>query len=94
MRGSVHFKIPQLIVSVGFEKLDEIACTMNCQVRGSSGKHSEVMDRVDISNLRRLCLKEYDLIQDVIKCANKFAEMEDAVKLTAGVVIASSKSHF
>ena len=77
MRGSVHFKIPKLIAKVGFEKLDEIARTMNCQVRGSSGEHSEVVDRVDISNWRRLGFKECDLIQDMIKCANKFAEMED-----------------
>ena len=78
MRGSVHFRIPKLIASVGFGKLDEIARTMNCQVRGSSGEHSEVVDRVDISNWRRLGFKECDLIQDMIKCANKFAEMEDA----------------
>lgn len=78
MRGSVHFKVPKLIASIGFGKLDEIARTMNCQVRGSSGEHSEVVDRVDISNWRRLGFKECDLIQDMIKCANKFAEMEDA----------------
>ena len=78
MRGSVHFRIPKLIASRGFEKLDEIARTMNCQVRGSSGEHSEVIDRVDISNWRRLGFKECDLIQDMIKCANKFSEMEDA----------------
>lgn len=32
MRGSIHFRIPNLIASRGFEKLDEIARTMNCQV--------------------------------------------------------------
>ena len=78
MRGSVHFNIPKLIATLGFEKLDEIARTMNCQVRGSTGEHSEVIDRVDISNWRRLGFKECDLIQDMIKCANKFSEMEDA----------------
>lgn len=78
MRASVHFKIPKLIATLGFDKLDEIARTMNCQVRGSSGEHSEVVDRVDISNWRRLGFKECDLIQDMIKCANKFAEMEDS----------------
>ena len=77
MRGSVHILVPKLIASIGFEKLDEIARTMNCQVRGSSGEHSEVVDRIDISNWRRLGFKECDLIQDMIRCANKLAEMED-----------------
>lgn len=78
MRGSVHILVPKLIASLGFEKLDEIARTINCQVRGSSGEHSEIVDRIDISNWRRLGFKECDLIQDMIKCVNKFAAMEDA----------------
>lgn len=78
MRASIHVTVPKLIASLGFEKLDEIARTMNCQVRGSSGEHSEVVDRVDISNWRRLGFKESDLIQDMIKCVNTFAEMDDA----------------
>ena len=78
MRGSVHILVPKLIASIGFDKLDEIARTMNCQVRGSSGEHSEVVDRIDISNWRRLGFSECDLIQDMIRCANKLAEMEDA----------------
>lgn len=77
MRASVHILVPKLIASLGFEKLDEIVRTMNCQVRGSSGEHSEVVDRIDISNWRRLGFKECDLIQDMIKCVNKLAEMED-----------------
>ncbi len=77
MRGSVHILVPKLIASLGFDKLDEIARTMNCQVRGSSGEHSEVVDRIDISNWRRLGFKECDLIQDMIRCVNKMAEMED-----------------
>ena len=77
MRASVHILVPKLIASLGFEKLDEIARTMNCQVRGSSGEHSEVVDRIDISNWRRLGFKECDLIQDMIQCVNKLAEMED-----------------
>lgn len=78
MRGSVHILVPKLIASIGFAKLDEIARTMNCQVRGSSGEHSEVVDRIDISNWRRLGFKECDLIQDMIRCVNKLAAMEDA----------------
>lgn len=77
MRASVHILVPKLITRLGFEKLDEIARTMNCQVRGSSGEHSEIVDRIDISNWRRLGFSESDLIQDMIKCVNKLAEMED-----------------
>ena len=80
MRASVHILVPKLIASFGFEKLDEIARTMNCQVRGSSGEHSEVVDRIDISNWRRLGFKECDLIQDMIQCVNKLAEMEDSAQ--------------
>lgn len=80
MRASVHILVPKLIASLGFEKLDEIARTMNCQVRGSSGEHSEVVDRIDISNWRRLGFKECDLIQDMIQCVNKLAEMEDSAQ--------------
>lgn len=54
MRGSVHIKLPKLIQKIGFEKIDKIAREMNCQARGSSGEHSKVVDRIDISNWRRL----------------------------------------
>jgi len=77
MRGSVHILVPKLIASIGFEKIDEIARGMNCQARGSSGEHSEVIDRIDISNWRRLGFTEYSLVQDMIKCANALAQMED-----------------
>lgn len=80
MRASVHILVPKLIASLGFEKLDEIARTMNCQVRGSSGEHSEIVDRIDISNWRRLGFKECDLVQDMIQCVNKLAEMEDSAQ--------------
>ena len=77
MRGSVHIMVPNLIKSIGFEKLDNFARGMNCQARGSTGEHSEVVDRIDISNWRRLGVAEYQLIEDMIKCANVMAELED-----------------
>ena len=79
MRGSVHILVPKLIAKMGLEGIDKIAREMNCQARGSSGEHSEVIDRIDISNWRRLGFKECDLIQDMIKCANKVSEMEDNI---------------
>jgi protein-arginine kinase len=66
LRGSVHIRLPNLIKSIGFEKIDEMARSMNCQARGSSGEHSDVVDRIDISNIRRLGFPEYVLVQDMI----------------------------
>ena len=77
MRGSVHILVPKLIEKIGFQKIDEMAREMNCQARGSTGEHSEVIDRIDISNWRRLGFPEYQLIQDMIKFANKLSAMED-----------------
>ena len=76
MRASVHILVPKLIATLGFEELDKIARTMNCQVRGSSGEHSEVVDRIDISNWRRLGFQEWNLVQDMIRCVNTLAAME------------------
>ena len=77
MRGSVHILVPKLIKSIGFEAIDKLARERNCQARGSSGEHSEVIDRIDISNWRRIGFPEYDLVQDMIKCANFLAAEED-----------------
>lgn len=77
LRGGVHILIPKLIGKIGFDEIDKIAREMNCQARGSSGEHSEVVDRVDLSNWRRLGYPEYQLVEDMIKCVNKFSKMED-----------------
>lgn len=77
MRGSVHILLPKLIEKLGLEGIDKIAREMNCQARGSSGEHSKVIDRIDISNWRRLGFPEYQLAEDMIKCANILAKMED-----------------
>jgi len=77
MRGSVHILVPKLIKSIGFEALDKLARENNCQARGSSGEHSEVVDRIDISNWRRIGYPEYELVTDMIKFANLLAELED-----------------
>jgi hypothetical protein len=45
--------------------------------RGSSGEHSDVVDRIDISNIRRLGFPEYVLVQDMIACVNKLVELEE-----------------
>ena len=77
LRGSVHIKVPKLIERVGFGAIDIICRELNCQARGSSGEHSDVIDRIDVSNWRRLGLSEYELVQNMIKCVNQLAEMEN-----------------
>ena len=77
MRGSVHILVPKLIAKIGFDAIDALARERNCQARGSSGEHSAVVDRIDISNWRRIGYPEYELVEDMIKCANFLAEQED-----------------
>ena len=80
MRGSVHILIPKLIAAWGFKKIDEECRKRHCQARGSSGEHSEVVDRVDISNWRRIGLPEYVIVGDMINCVNWIVEQEDALQ--------------
>ncbi len=77
LRASVHILLPKSIKAIGFNKLDEIARTVKCQTRGSTGEHSEVIDRIDVSNWRRLGFPEHVLVSDMIKCCNKLSELED-----------------
>ena len=80
MRGSVHIKIPKLIKKWGFKKIDEFCRERFCQARGSSGEHSEVIDRVGISNWRRIGIPEYSLIEDMINCVNEIVVLEDEIE--------------
>ena len=86
MRGSVHIKIPKLIKAWGFKKIDDECRKRHCQARGSSGEHSEVVDRVGISNWRRIGMPEYELVADMINCVNWIVEQEDAIVEEAAVV--------
>ena len=79
MRGSVHILVPKLIKTIGFDEIDKKARALNCQARGSTGEHSEVIDRIDISNWRRLGQSEAELVQDMIRCANLMAQLEDEI---------------
>jgi creatine kinase len=82
MRGSVHILVPKLIEVKGFKWIDNVARKRNCQARGSSGEHSEVVDRIDLSNWRRIGFPEYQLVQDMIHVANLMSKWED--KAVAG----------
>jgi protein-arginine kinase len=83
LRGSVHILVPKLLASIGFKAIDELARKHNCQARGSSGEHSEVVDRIDVSNWRRIGFPEYELVEDMIKFANILADMEDKAPASA-----------
>lgn len=76
MRGSVHIMVPKLIAKMGLHGIDDICRERNCQARGSTGEHSAVVDRIDISNWRRLGFRECDLVQDMIRTANYLAGLE------------------
>ncbi len=77
MRGSVHIMVPKLIKAIGFEEIDRLCRKINCQARGSTGEHSEVVDRIDVSNWRRIGLPEYELVDDMMNAANFLAGEED-----------------
>ena len=77
MRGSVHILVPKLIAKIGFAAIDKMCRERNCQARGSSGEHSAVVDRIDVSNWRRIGFPEYMLVNDMIMCANFLAGEED-----------------
>jgi protein-arginine kinase/nucleoside diphosphate kinase len=79
MRGSVHILVPKLIKTIGFDAIDKMCRERNCQARGSSGEHSAVVDRIDVSNWRRIGFPEYSLVDDMIQCANFLAQEEDKV---------------
>eukprot|EP01048_Picozoa_sp_COSAG05_P007095 COSAG05_NODE_489_length_9314_cov_115.648655_6_plen_559_part_01 len=79
MRGSVHILVPKLIKTIGFDAIDKMCRERNCQARGSSGEHSAVVDRIDVSNWRRIGYPEYSLVDDMIQCANFLAGEEDKV---------------
>ena len=79
MRGSVHIMVPKLIETIGFEAIDRLCRERNCQARGTTGEHSEVLDRIDVSNWRRIGLPEYELVEDMIRCANFLAGEEDKI---------------
>jgi protein-arginine kinase len=80
MRGSVHILVPKLIAKMGLEGIDKICRARQCQARGSTGEHSAVVDRIDISNWRRLGFPEYLLVEDMIKTANYLAGLEEQLE--------------
>ena len=65
-------------IFAGFEAIDRICRQRQCQARGSTGEHTAVVDRIDVSNWRRIGVPEWSLVEDMISCANYLAELEDS----------------
>ena len=78
MRGSVHIRVPTLINKIGFDAIDKICRMRQCQARGSTGEHTAVVDRIDVSNWRRIGVPEWQLVEDMIGCVNYLAQLEDS----------------
>jgi protein-arginine kinase len=91
MRGSVHIMVPKLIAKMGLHGIDDICRERNCQARGSTGEHSAVVDRIDISNWRRLGFRECDLVQDMIRTANFLAGLEAELEASEASTSAGKK---
>jgi len=92
LRAGVHLRVPRLIEKYGFDAIDEMARARHCQARGSSGEHSEVVDRIDVSNWRRLGFSEAELVTDMINCVNFLAEEEHKLDLEAQATVKKTGS--
>lgn len=77
LRGGVHIVLPTLFKTKGLKQLDELTRSMGCQVRGTHGEHTEIVDTCDISNFHRIGRAEYELVQNMIDTVNKLNELEE-----------------
>ena len=68
--------LPTLFKTEGLKALDTMVRNMGCQVRGTHGEHTEIVDTCDISNFHRIGRAEYELVQNMIDTVNKLVAME------------------
>lgn len=76
LRGGVHIVLPALFKNKGLKELDTKVREMGCQVRGTYGEHTEIIDTCDVSNFHRIGRPEYELVQNMIDCVNTLVKME------------------
>ena len=76
LRGGVHITLPALFKNKGLKLLDGTVRELGCQVRGTHGEHTEIVDTCDVSNFHRIGRTEYQLVQNMIDCVNKLVQME------------------
>ena len=76
LRGGVHIALPSLFKTWGLKALDSLVRNMGCEIRGTHGEHTEIVDTCDISNYHRIGQPEYQLVQNMIDTVNKLVAME------------------
>ena len=76
LRGGVHIVLPKLFKTKGLKELDKLARELGCQIRGTHGEHTEIVDTCDISNFHRLGYPEYKLVQNMINTVNHMNKLE------------------
>ena len=80
LRGGVHIVLPTLFKTKGLKELDKLARELGCQIRGTHGEHTEIVDTCDISNFHRLGYPEYALVQNMINTVNYMNNLEKEAK--------------
>jgi len=78
LRASMHVLLPKMHEQIGMHAMEELAKTMEMQVRGAKGEHTPPGPggRVDISNIKRLGRSEVELVQTMVNGVSKFIELE------------------
>eukprot|EP01043_Picozoa_sp_COSAG02_P046138 COSAG02_NODE_4290_length_5544_cov_4.972452_1_plen_709_part_10 len=93
MRGSVRIRTPLLIARYEgeFDEIDDMCYKHNCQAHSLP---DTTVEYIEISNWRRIGFTEYDLMHDVINCANYLAEQEDQLAADAKKAVERAKELF
>lgn len=78
LRASMHVLLPKLHEQVGMHAMEELAYSMEMQVRGSRGEHTPPGPggKVDISNSHRLGRSEVQLVQTMVDGVSFFIGLE------------------
>lgn len=78
LRASMHVLLPKLHEQVGMHAMEDLATSMEMQVRGSRGEHSPPGPggKVDISNSMRLGRSEVQLVQTMVDGVSFFIGLE------------------
>lgn len=78
LRASMHVLLPKMYEQIGIHAMEELAVTMEMQVRGSKGEHTPPGPggKVDISNSKRIGCSEVQLVQTMVNGVSKFIALE------------------
>lgn len=78
LRASMHVLLPKMHEQIGMHAMEDLAVTMEMQVRGGRGEHTPPGPGgcVDISNSKRLGRSEVELVQTMVNGVSTFIELE------------------